>query len=138
MIFDIRYSNMSMNQANGPTNVERVRLDSGYYAEVLNEDKVQRLGYISEPPGYTIEEDALILDQLEAKNPTEELAIHDVGSGESYVLEMRQDDVVRRLAMDIHKRWGVTPAEQQLFHEGLLLPHNMPLRYLDNGATVQM
>ena len=40
--------------------------------------------------------------------------------------------------MDIHQRWGVTPAEQRLFHEGLLLPHDMPLRYLDNSATVQM
>ena len=138
MIFDIRYSNMSTNRVNGPTNVERVRLDSRFYAEVLNEDEEQRLGYISEQPGYTIKEDTSILEQLEAKNPTEELTIHAVGSGESYVLEVRRDNVVGRLAMDIHKRWGVTPAEQRLFHEGLLLPHDMPLRYLDNGATVQM
>ena len=62
MIFDIGYSNMLTNRVNGPTNVERVRLDSGFYAEVLNEHEEQRLGYISEPPGYTIEEDASILD----------------------------------------------------------------------------
>ena len=71
MIFDIKYSNMLTNRGDRPTNVDKVHLDSGYYAKVPNEDKEQRLAYISEPPGYTIEEDALILQQLEAKNPTE-------------------------------------------------------------------
>ena len=78
------------------------------------------------------------LEQLEANNPTEKLTIHAAGRGESYMLEVRQDDVVGSLAMDTHKRWGVTPAEQRLFHEGLLLPLDMPLRHLDNGAMVQM
>ena len=32
----------------------------------------------------------------------------------------------------------MTPAEQHLFHDGLLLPLDMPLRYLDNGVTVKM
>ena len=53
------------------------------------------------------------------------------------MLEVRRDNVVGSLVMGIHKRWGVTPAEQRLFHDGLLLPHNMSLRYLDNSDTVQ-
>ena len=54
------------------------------------------------------------------------------------MLKVQQDDVVGSLAMDIHKRWGMTPAEQRLFHEGLLLPLDMLLRHLDNSSTVQM
>ena len=54
------------------------------------------------------------------------------------MLDVRQDNVVGSLATDIHKRWGVTLAEQRLFREGLLLPLDMPLRHLDNGATIQM
>ena len=58
--------------------------------------------------------------------------------GESYVLDVWQDKVLGSLAMDIHKRWGVTPAEQRLFHEGSLLPLDMTLRHLDNSVTIQM
>ena len=71
MIFDIRYSNMSTSWGDRPTKVERVHLDSGYYSEVPNEDKEQGLIYIAEPPDYTIEKVVSILEQLEAKNPTE-------------------------------------------------------------------
>ena len=78
----------------------------------------------------------MILEQLEDKNPTVELTIHAVGCEKSEVLEVQGDDVVGSLTMDIHKRWGVTPAEQRLFHEGLLTPLDTPIRYLDNSATV--
>ena len=75
---------------------------------------------------------------VDDKNLTVKLTIQAVGCGGSEVLEVQGDDVVGSLTMGIHKRWGVTPADQRLFHEGLLLPLDTPIRYLDDGATVIM
>ena len=92
---------MSTIRGDRPANIDRVHLDNGYYAEVLNEDKEQRLAYISDPSSRIIEEDALISKQLKARNLTKELTIQAAESGESYVLDVHQDNVVGSLVMDI-------------------------------------
>ena len=51
-------------------------------------------------------------------------------------LIVRPQDRVETLQLEIQDRWGVAPADQRLFHDGMPVPVDLELNLLGDGAKL--